>query len=301
MENIEQFVKLLEENPAIVIAVFFLSLLANLIQVGTYLRDRRKMQKEEKEREHLSRLVETYESVLKIAKDTVDDEDKLNVLKGEIKNKTEYAEELAQRVVQLELMAKKRLVTQSINHNLQIIADANEEIKQLRTENQDIEDLPDIPDKQKEYIESEISSVVSKYSLPREFTFRATLLVVLLFLLPGDIERLLLPIAIPYILYTVFEAILYFPASRLKSVVRNNYSILIYMAVVGAWYSFLDYFADILVPIFSFTGISTLWLYVPIAFLSIYFAISTIKEIRDTFREKYLAQYKKDEEISKRA
>src|SRR6266508_1373650 len=103
MENIEQFVKLLEENPAIVIAVFFLSLLANLIQVGTYLRDRRKMQKEEKEREHLSRLVETYESVLKIAKDTVDDEDKLNVLKGEIKNKTEYAEELAQRVVQLEL------------------------------------------------------------------------------------------------------------------------------------------------------------------------------------------------------
>jgi hypothetical protein len=295
MENIEQFVKFLQENPGMVIAVFFLSILANLIQVGTYLRDRRKIKKEEKEREHLSRLVETYESVLKIAKDTVDDEDKLNVLKGEIKNKTEYAEELAQRVVQLELMAKKRLVTQAITHNLQIIADANEEIKQLRAENQDIEALPNIPDTQKENIEKEISSVVSKYSLPKEFTFRATLLVVLLLLLPENIERLILPIAIPYILYTAFEAILYFPANRLKSVVRKNYSILIYIAVIGAWYSLLDYYSVIFMPIFSFFNTPTFWISVLVAFLSLYFANSTTIEIQKTFREKYLLRYLEEE------
>jgi hypothetical protein len=249
---LKQLAELISKNPPVVVAVFLLSLIANLIQIGTYIRDRRRLKYEEEERKRLTKLVDTYEDVLQIAKETVEDKGKLATLKTEIQETSSKAAELTAKIAVLQKAAQQKLVTQAIDYNLGILSEAYTEVARLREQYRKLGDLPDLPRDSRAAIESEVEIAVKKpYTLPREFVFRSALLVLLLLLLPWPVDVLLLPFLVRYFILTFFDAIWLYPNRNVKNFVIRHYSLLIFLAEFGVWLGFLQALQSILSPIWS--------------------------------------------------
>ncbi|MBL8099689.1 MAG: hypothetical protein JNK81_10930 [Anaerolineales bacterium] len=251
-EILVKFAEFLNQNPSIVIAGFVLSLLANVIQVSTFLTERRNKNFEKAERERLTRLVDTYESVLKIAKETVEDKDKIEGLKSEIQQKTSTATELSSRIQSLQKTAQKEIISQAIGYNLDLIENAYSEVQRLREQHNNLGDLPDLPKESQEVIRNEISVVIQKpYTFPREFLFTSALLIIFLMLLPWPVDSLLLPFLLKQFLITFFEAVQLFPNENIKAAVFRFHKPLIFFASFGVWLNFLNVLLSFVSPLFN--------------------------------------------------
>lgn len=226
-------------NPPIVLIVFFLSLIANLIQIGTYFRDKRLLKKQAEDQQRLTSLVETYEDVLKLAKETVEDKEEIESLKCQIAEKIEFATNLTEGIKVLEKVAQRRLVEQAIDYNLSTLRKAYDEILRLRAEYKDVGDLPDVPLERKAMIEAQVGIAVNRpYELPPEFLFRSILLVLFFFLVPYPVDSLLQPFLLTLLMKTLFDATELIPNERFKLMVRKYYSIILLLAALSVWRSF---------------------------------------------------------------
>lgn len=230
----------ISKNPSVIILVFIISFVANFIQVSTYLRDRRKLKHEEAEKQRLAKLVDTYEDVLQIAKETVADKEKLLILKNEIQETSSKAMELSERVEYLQNIAQQKLVSQAIEYNLGVLEESYSEITRLRQQYRDLGELPDIPPSTRNAIEGEVQLAIEKpYNLPREFLFTSILLVLLIILLPSPADAFFLPFLIRNIVIVIFDAIWLYPNRYVKNIFFRYYSQMILLAEIGVWWNFL--------------------------------------------------------------
>ena len=180
-------------NPPVVLVVFLLSVIANLVQIGTYLRDRKRIAKERTEREKMSRLVETYEDVLKVARDRVRDQEAAQALAEEVREKEDLAHTLKERIETMERVAQRNLVKQSMEHHIETLRRAHDEVTRLRQEYEDIK--IDLPEDKVATIEAQMRSALTEpTSLPRAFLHRAGLLFLLIFLARWPVDGFLMPI-----------------------------------------------------------------------------------------------------------
>lgn len=245
-------IQFISSNPPFVLAMFILSFFANVIQVGTYIRDRQRLQRDEIERQQLTQLVNTYEDVLKIAKETVQDKDKLAELKKEIRESTTEASRLAQEISLIEKTAQKKLVSQALEYNLGVLNQAYQEILDLQQQYKDIGELPNISPENIKTIESQVELALHRpYEFPKEFVFRSVLLVLFIMLLPWPVDTLLLPFIVRYFVLTFFDSVWLFPNLSIKTIVIKHYSLIIFFAVFGVWFQFFNAIGTFIIPVLN--------------------------------------------------
>jgi hypothetical protein len=251
-EYINWLIDLLTNNPPIVLALFILSLVANFIQVYTYFRDQRRIKNEKSEQNELTRIINTYEDVLKIAKDIVKDKDKLSELKKEISESTTKASELTESISQLEKAAQKKLISQTIEYNQRELSRLYNEIKDLEIQYKFIGELPDLSPESRKAISDQVELTMQKpYEFPREFVFTSTLLVLFLMFLPWPVDTILLPFLLRYFLLAFFEAVKLYPNKKIKIMVLKHHSVIILLACFGVWFQFFNFINTFLQPILN--------------------------------------------------
>jgi len=251
-EIITWLINLFTNNPPFVLAMFILSVMANLIQVGTYFREQRRLKSEQIERNKLAQLVSTYEDVLKIAKETVQDKDKLEKLKDEIQASSSKATLLTEEIKQLEKAAQRKLITQTIEYNRNELTRLYNEINDLQSEYKDIGELPNISPENKKAIESQVELALRKpYEFPREFVFTSTLLVLFLMFLPWPVDTLLLPFLIRYFIIAFFEAVWLYPNRRVQSTIVKYHSPIVFFAYFGVWFQFFSAIETLIQPLLN--------------------------------------------------
>mgnify|MGYP001264942409 CR=1 FL=1 len=249
---INWMIDLLTENPPIVLALFILSVVANLIQVYTYFRDQRRLKSEEFVRTKLVQLVCTYEDVLKAAHEFGQDKHKLSKLKEEIKESSSKASLLTESIKQLEKAAQRKLITQTIEHNQSELARLYNEIKDLEKQHDSIGELPTISPETQKAIESQVELVLRKpYEFPRDFVFTSTLLVLFLMFLPWPVDTILLPFLLRYFLFAFFEAVRLYPNQRILNTILKYHSIIVFLACFGVWFQFFNVIHAMLQPLIS--------------------------------------------------
>lgn len=79
----------------------------------------------------------------------------------------------------------------------------------------------------------------------------AIFLIFTLHLLPDPIEAILLPVFIPYILFTFFDLILFYPNMHLKDIAAKHYPKIIFLAVFGVWWGVFHVLLDYLYPLWN--------------------------------------------------
>lgn len=253
-EALKSLADFVNKNPPVVILAFIASAIANISQIATYLRDKRRLRHEMRQNSYLARLVETYEDVLKIAKETVGDQTRLLAIRKEISESKSAAEELVSRNTALENAVKKRMVAQAIEYNLDLLEKTYGELQALREQNQQYGDLPELPADTRIAVASEIQMALHRpYTLPREFAFTSGLLVLIVLLVPWPVEGLMLPFLLRYFLLAVFDSVSLFPRNRPKRWVIRHYSVLVFLAAYGVWLGFvraiLGIFAPLITPV----------------------------------------------------
>lgn len=251
-EIIDWLINLITNNPPFVLAMFVLSAMANLIQVGTYFRDQRRLKSEQAERNKLSQLVSTYEDVLKIAKETVQDKDKLSKLKDEIQASSSKASLLTEEIKQLEKAAQRKLITQTIEYNRNELTRLYNEINDLQSQYKDIGELPNISPENRKAIESQVELALRKpYEFPRDFVFTSTLLVLFLMFLPWPVDTLLLPFLIRYFILAFFEAVWLYPNPKVQNTIIKYHSLIVFLAYFGVWFQFFNAIESLIQPILN--------------------------------------------------
>jgi len=245
--------ELLNQQPLIVVGMFALSLAANVIQIATYLRDRRTLRREREERTRLAQLVASYEDVLRLAKERVSDQDEVARLKREVTANTAQAEELRTRMTDLVKSAKRAVLRQEITFYQDALARSYETLAALRAESRELGEEP--PVELPAPYRSELQQALTRpYQLPRAFVFRAGLLVLFLWLAPRPIDTLLMPFVLHLFLEALFEAVTYLPNDDLRRRVVRYHSPLIFLAYFAAWsafYGVLFNYLNMLLPLIS--------------------------------------------------
>jgi hypothetical protein len=250
--SLENLVDFLQRNPNAVLVVFIVSAVANIIQIGTYFRDRRRLREQNSESQKLIKLVDTYEYILNIAQKSLDTEDKLVEVEKDINLKKQQVNELNERIKMVQEEAQRALVSQAIEYNLGVLKEAYEEITRLREQYNSLGELPKVLEASREIIEEEVQIAVKRpYDLPRPFTFRSALMVLLIILVPGPLLGFIIPFLAQPLIIIFVEAISLFPNERLQGFVRKRLSLLGYITVLLAWNSLISsilFFIGLLVP-----------------------------------------------------
>src|SRR4051812_29970455 len=109
---------LVNNNPTAFLLIFLLSCVANVIQVYTFLRDRRRFKEEEIEKVKLNNLLDTYRYTINLAKINMRTEEQLDEVQKEIANKTTLVDEMSERVGNLQKVAQRELVSQALNQDI---------------------------------------------------------------------------------------------------------------------------------------------------------------------------------------
>jgi hypothetical protein len=200
--------------------------------------ERRQFKAEQTEKNNLSKLVETYEYILNLARQNIRTEEKLKVVEGEIQEKESLIEEMESRKQALEKITKKQLITKSLDHDLSLLLRTYNDIVQLRTEYANLGELPDVPEEKRNDIEKEISVAIKRpYEFPKSFIFKSVLLVLFIFLLPSPINIFITIPLLSVVLKTFFEAIALYQDENLKRWVINFADTIGILSAFSIWLS----------------------------------------------------------------
>jgi len=279
-------VTFIETYPPVVLIVFGLSVLANLVQIGTYLRDRKRIAKETVERERMARLVETYEDVLKVARERVQDQEAAHALAEEVREKKGLARSLRERIETIEQVAQRNLVKQTLQHHLDALRKSYEEVSRLKRQYSDIK--IDMPEHQIAAIEQEMRSTLAGPAfLPQPFVHRAGLLFLLLFLARWPVAGFLMPLLLKPLLVAFFEAVRLLDIKRLSIAVVRYSSAVIFLSALAVWQSFYSAISTVgkafAEPVWLVARMVYDWCTWPVVLISAYF---TWRAIRDEMMEK---------------
>lgn len=238
----EQIATFLENNSIVVMAMFFLSLAANIIQISTYIRDKRLLKEERQERERLNKAIDTYEYLFDLAKQNIKTEEELEGVEKVIAEKSEEANKLSERLRHIEVLAQRSMVSRSIEQSIASIKESWNEIKELKDKYNSLGPLPNIPEDTKKEIESEIDLTVRHpYEFPKNFAFKAMLLIFVIFLLPWPIDTVFILVFLSLFLLMYFEAVGMYPESRIYAWSRRHYRAIGFWSALGLWYNFFNF------------------------------------------------------------
>lgn len=240
-ETLALFAQFVQQNPLIVIAMFGSSLLANAIQIFAFIADRKRLSIEQRERAHLSQLVATYESVLKLAKEAVSDQNQLAVVKAEIANHRERAQAIDEGARILKAEGERSLVAQAIDYHLDNVQRSYDEIIGLRRRYAALGKLPGLTQERDKAIRREVGVALRRPNqLPRELQFRALLLVLFTFLLPGPADALLGPALLGPFVITFFDVVEHVPWDKVRLFALERFSLLTFLCAFGVWQRFFS-------------------------------------------------------------
>lgn len=258
MEAIAEF---LGKNAPVVIATFALSFAANIIQVLSFFRDQRRLKDEREESQRLQKLVDTYGYVMDLAQRNIKTDEQLRIAEDDIRARQTTAKAISERIDQIQLAAKHQLVASAIERRLKDIADAYSDVVELRKQKSDLGTLPDLPDSQKKQIELEIVEATRMpFELPKSFTFRALLLVLLVFLLPWPISAVLTLAFLHIFLATFFEAAVLYADSDVQAWTQKYANLIGVGSAIGLWNILLHAIeSNMLSPALNFLAIGSLW------------------------------------------
>lgn len=241
MSILEGIVRILNSNPIIFLVIFILSLIANLIQIYTFIQDRQQIKTEIAEKAKLAKLVDTYEYILNLAKHNIKTEGQLAILEAEITQKANVIGEMDSRLKALQQVAQKKLVSQALERNLSILLQIYQDITKLRAEYAALGELPDIPESTRHEIEQQVNVAIKRpYEFPRSFIFKSTLLVLFIFFLPWPVDSLLVIVFLPLFLETFFEAAIIYRETKFTKWTLKNANWIGLLSAFGAWQSMLN-------------------------------------------------------------
>ncbi len=236
MEILELIIEILNNNPFAFMAIFVISLLANIIQIYTFIADRRRLKDEIAEKNKLLKLVETYEYLLNLAQKNIKTEAQLKSVEQEIAHKSDIVGELASRAEILEKNAQRKLISQVIERNISVLAETYEDIKELRKEYKGLGYLPDIPIQKRDEIEAQINLAIRRpYEFPKSFLFKSIILVLFVFLLPSPVDTILILAFLGLVLEIFFEAVWLFDDVNLSKWTYKYKAFIVYGSAYLIW------------------------------------------------------------------
>lgn len=242
MKILESIIEFLNNNPFVFTAMFVISLLANIIQIYTFLADRRRLKDEIAEKNKLTKMVETYEYLLNLAQKNIKTEEQLKSVEQEIVSKSDIVGELASRAETLQKNAQRKLISQVIDRNISVLAETYEDIKELRKEYKNLGDLPNIPVQKRQEIESQIDLAIRRpFEFPKSFLFKSIILVLFVFLLPSPVDTIIILAFLGLVLEIFVEAVWLFDDVNLSKWVYKYKSFIVYGSAFLIWRSVISF------------------------------------------------------------
>ena len=258
MDTIAEF---LGKNTPVVIFTFTLSFIANIIQVLSFFRDQRRLKEEKKESTRLQKLVDTYEYIINLAQKNIKTDEQLKVAEDNIRSQQDTARAISERIEHIQSSAKHQLVSSVIERRLKEIVDAYEEVTELRRQKGALGELPDLPESQRRTIEREILEATRMpFELPKSFSFRSLLLVLLVFLLPWPVSAILTLAFLHVFLSTFFEAALLYSDPDVQRWTQKHSNLIGAGSAIALWNILLHTVeTNALTPALNFLQIGMLW------------------------------------------
>jgi hypothetical protein len=244
-------VELITRNAYLVLGTFAISVLANLLQISTYLRDRRRIRREILEREQLLGQLEKYRYVVGLAERSIMAEEQLKEIEEDVLDWRTTAKEIETRVAQMQQIAQRKMVQNAIEKSTQNLVSAYEDVKMLREKYAELGPLPDIPPNARAEIEREVSVAVTiPYELPKVFVFRALLLLLLAILLPWPVNTVVTLVFLHIFFALFFDAATMYADPKVTGWIFRHADAIGRWSAVGLWFVLLNFLQNIiLIPL----------------------------------------------------
>jgi hypothetical protein len=257
----EFLARLISKNAYSVILTFGISLVANILQISTYLRDRRRSERETADREQLLKQLAKYQYIVGLAERNIKTEEQLEQVEKDILQRTSAAKDVENRIAQMQQVAQQQMVQNAIDKSVQDLVSAYEDVKALRQAYEALGPMPDIPAAAREEIEREVAFAIKKpYELPKAFVFRALLLLLLAILLPWPVNTVITLIFLHVFLALFFEAADMYSDTRVSNFIFKHANAIGRWSAVGLWYVLLNFAWNVFAgPIESFFHSENTW------------------------------------------
>ena len=248
MGTIAEFIS---RNAYLVITTFVVSLFANILQITTYLRDKRRIREEASERDRLASQLEKYRYIVGLAERNIKTEEQLEQIENDITKRKTAAKDIEDRIVQMRDVAQRQIVKNAIELSVRDLVSSYEDVRALRSKFRNLGVLPDIPTRARAEIEREVSVAIRKpYELPKAFVFRALLLLLLAILLPWPVNTVITLIFLHIFFALFFEAAEMYPDPRVSGWVFRHAQAIGRWSAVGLWYVLLNFIQNLVaVPV----------------------------------------------------
>lgn len=236
----------ISRNAYLVSATFIISLLANLLQITTYLRDKRRIKEEAEERNRLASQLDKYRYIVGLAERNIKTEEQLQQLETDITKRQTAAKDIEDRIAQMHEVAQRQMVKNAIDLSVRELMSAYEDVRALRTKFRTLGALPDIPAAARAEIEREVSVAIRKpYELPKAFVFRALLLLLLAILLPWPVNTVITLIFLHVFFALFFEAAEMYPDAKIAGWIMRHAQAVGTWSAIGLWYVLLNFIQNL--------------------------------------------------------
>jgi len=240
-------VELISRNAYLVLGTFAISVLANVLQISTYLRDRRRIRQEVLEREQLLGQLEKYRYVVGLAERSVKTEEELREIEEDVLDWRTTAKEIETRIAQMQQIAQRKMVQNAIEKSIQSLVSSYDDVTALRQRYITMGPLSDIPAAARAEIEREVSvAVAAPYELPKAFVFRALLLLLLAILLPWPVNTVVTLVFLHVFFALFFDAAEMYADPRVSGWIFRHADAIGRWSAVGLWYVLLNFLGNII-------------------------------------------------------
>ena len=241
MGMLESVKILLEENSAIFLVLFVISLAANIFEITGFFGERSKRKLEQERREKDEERLRVYEYLFETAQQSISTEEELGRLREEVARRKDVIPKLEARIDLLHLAAKKEIASQNMSRTVADLRAGLSELEKLREMHGEFDDLPDLPQGERQSIEREIASTTLRpYELPKSVTYRALILVLVVFLLPTPVDLILIVILLRIFMTTFFEVAALSREPELSYWVFEHQRAIGFLSCYGAWFVMLS-------------------------------------------------------------
>jgi hypothetical protein len=238
---------LVEQNAVWFLLFFGLSVLANLLEILSYLREGQRWREETRQREADRKRLATYEYLFDRADKQVMTQAELKAVDDEISKRSSAIPELERRIEQLRQAAKREVITQNIERTLTVIQDAYEELQTLRTDHMKLGALPNLPDATRKQIEEEVKvNAMRPYEFPKSLAFRCLLLVFFIVLLPWPVDTVLTLVFLHVFLSAFFDVANLSRQAEIREWIMRHRNKIGLLSAVGSWYLLIQAFDSLL-------------------------------------------------------
>lgn len=234
--DIQILIDFFEQNKYAVFILLLLSIIANIIQVYSYIESKKLTKKERLEKEKLSKLLDRYQYLLNL-KDESEKSEK------ELVEKNTILQEMNEKINHLEKVAKKNTLDKEIERYALLAKTSLEEVEKLREDYKELGDLKDVPENQKNAIKELINQTLGKdKEIPNDFVVKAILSALIILMFPFTINRIIILVFLPFIFEVAFKSFLFINNEKFRNWITDYASFFGWWVTAGLWLSVLKVF-----------------------------------------------------------